>query len=227
MVTDPSDQVRASCLGWQPNPERVSLEVSVVLRRPRGGSRSRRPGAVPGRANRSRLVILQAAGLALLAALSPTTLLVSAVYLGSARPRLVGAAYLAGAIIMSLVMGLVVIAILRNTGLQHHSQRAPRYGLRLGLRLLMLAAGGCPPPRRPTHRARPPARAETETAQSRQPQAGARLKDDRRSRPWQRVCRRPAPVRAWHHVHRRGPGDRHGQCQHRAHHGGHPRRRVG
>lgn len=85
-------------------------------------------------------MILQAAGLALLAALSPTTLLVSAVYLGSARPRLVGAAYLAGAIIMSLVMGLVVIAILRNTGLDHHSQRTPRYGLRLGLGLLMLAA---------------------------------------------------------------------------------------
>ena len=86
-------------------------------------------------------MILQAAGLALLAALSPTTLLVSAVYLGSARPRLVGAAYLAGAIIMSLIMGLVVIAILRNTGLSHHSQRTPRYGLRLGLGVLMLAAG--------------------------------------------------------------------------------------
>jgi hypothetical protein len=86
-------------------------------------------------------VILQAAGLALLAALSPTTLLVSAVYLGSTRPRLVGTAYLVGAIIMSLIMGLVVIAILRNTGLDHHSQRTPRYGLRLGLGLLMLAAG--------------------------------------------------------------------------------------
>jgi hypothetical protein len=94
-------------------------------------------------------VILQAAGLALLAALSPTTLLVSAVYLGSARPRLVGAAYLAGAIIMSLVMGLVVIAILRNTGLQHHNQRAPRYGLRLGLGLLMLAAGAALARRKP------------------------------------------------------------------------------
>ena len=94
-------------------------------------------------------MILQAAGLALLAALSPTTLLVSAVYLGSARPRLVGAAYLAGAIIMSLVMGLVVIAILRNTGLQHHSQRAPRYGLRLGLGLLMLAAGAALARRKP------------------------------------------------------------------------------
>ena len=86
-------------------------------------------------------MILQAAGLALLAALSPTTLLVSAVYLGSARPRLVGTAYLVGAIVMSLVMGLVVIAILRNTGLEHHSQRTPRYGLRLGLGLLMLAVG--------------------------------------------------------------------------------------
>jgi hypothetical protein len=94
-------------------------------------------------------VILQAAGLALLAALSPTTLLVSAVYLGSARPRLVGAAYLAGAIIMSLVMGLVVIAILRNTGLEHHSQRTPRYGLRLGLGVLMLAAGAVLARRKP------------------------------------------------------------------------------
>ena len=94
-------------------------------------------------------MILQAAGLALLAALSPTTLLVSAVYLGSARPRLVGAAYLAGAIIMSLVMGLVVIAILRNTGLSHHSQRTPRYGLRLGLGLLMLAAGAVLARRKP------------------------------------------------------------------------------
>jgi hypothetical protein len=74
---------------------------------------------------------------------------VSAVYLGSARPRLVAAAYLAGAIIMSLVMGLVVIAILRNTGLQHHSQRTPRYGLRLGLGLLMLAAGAVLARRKP------------------------------------------------------------------------------
>ena len=94
-------------------------------------------------------MILQAAALALLAALSPTTLLVSAVYLGSARPRLVGTAYLVGAIIMSLLMGLVVIAILRNTGLEHHSERTPRYGLRLGLGLLMLAAGAVLARRKP------------------------------------------------------------------------------
>ncbi len=99
-------------------------------------------------------MILQAAGLALLAALSPTALLVAAVYLGSARPRLIGTVYLVGAIIMSLVMGLVVIAILRNTGLDHHRQRTPRYGLRLGLGLLD-ADGG--------RRARP---AEAEAARS-------------------------------------------------------------
>jgi hypothetical protein len=35
----------------------------------------------------------------------------------------------------------VVIGILRHAGLNHHSQRSARYGLRLGLGLLMLAAG--------------------------------------------------------------------------------------
>ena len=143
-------------------------------------------------------MILQAAGLALLAALSPTTLLVSAVYLGSARPRLVGTAYLAGAIIMSLIMGLVVIAILRNTGLSHHSQRTPRYGLRLGLGLLMIAAGAFLARRKP----KPP--------DPDHPKQGLISRMIAESRPGQRVCRRPAAVRAGDHVHRRGSGDRHG-----------------
>ena len=94
-------------------------------------------------------MILQAAGLALLAALSPTALLVGAVYLGSARPRLVGALYLAGAILMSLVMGLVVIVILRNAGLNLHRQHSTRYGLRLGIGVMMLAAGAVLAKRKP------------------------------------------------------------------------------
>jgi len=94
-------------------------------------------------------MILQAAGLALLAALSPTALLVAAVYLGSARPRLVGTLYLIGAILMSLVMGLVVIVILRNAGLNLHRQHSARYGLRLGLGVLMLAAGAVLARRKP------------------------------------------------------------------------------
>src|SRR5215467_307768 len=86
-------------------------------------------------------MLIQAAGLALLAALSPTALLVAAVYLGSARPRLTGAFYLAGAVVMSLVMALVILAVLRGAHLEHSSERTPRYGLRLGLGILLLAAG--------------------------------------------------------------------------------------
>ena len=85
-------------------------------------------------------MLLQAAGLALLAALSPTALLVAAVYLGSARPRLTTVFYLAGAVIMSVVMGVIILAILRSTGLNAPAHRTPRYGLRLGLGILLLAA---------------------------------------------------------------------------------------
>jgi Sap-like sulfolipid-1-addressing protein len=85
-------------------------------------------------------MLIQAAGLALLAAVSPTALLVAAVYLGSSRPRLVTAFYLAGAVVMSLIMAVVILAILRGVNLQRPGERAPRYGLRLGLGILILAA---------------------------------------------------------------------------------------
>ena len=97
-------------------------------------------------------MLIQAAGLALLAALSPTALLVAAVYLGSARPRLTGSFYLIGAVIMSLVMALVLLAILRGVHLNHRAERTPRYGLRLGLGILLLAAGAVVARRKP----RPP-----------------------------------------------------------------------
>lgn len=86
-------------------------------------------------------MILQAAGLALLAALSPTALVILAVYLGSERPRFTAALYLAGAVVMSLVMAVVILAVLRNAGLSHPAEHAPRYGLRLGLGVLLLTAG--------------------------------------------------------------------------------------
>ncbi len=97
-------------------------------------------------------MLIQAAGLALLASLSPTALLVAAVYLGSARPRLTGAFYLVGAVIMSLVMALAILAILKGVHLDHRSERTPRYGLRLGLGILLLAAGAIAARRKP----RPP-----------------------------------------------------------------------
>ncbi len=82
-------------------------------------------------------MILQAAGLALLASLSPTALLIVAVYLGSARPRLTAAFYLIGAVAMSLVTGIVILAILRNAQLSHPAEHTPRYGVRLGLGVLL------------------------------------------------------------------------------------------
>jgi Sap, sulfolipid-1-addressing protein len=86
-------------------------------------------------------VILQAAGLALLAALQPTPLLVVAVYLGSARPRFTAAIYLVGAVVVSLVMGVVVLAVVRGAGLNVPAEHAPRYGLRLGLGIVLVVAG--------------------------------------------------------------------------------------
>lgn len=85
-------------------------------------------------------MLIQAAGLALLAALSPTALLVAAVYLGSSRPRLTGSFYLAGAVVMSLIMALVILAVLRSANLQRPGEHEPRYGLRLGLGILLLVA---------------------------------------------------------------------------------------
>ena len=86
-------------------------------------------------------MLAQAAGFAALAALSPTALLVIAVYLGSARPRRAGAYYLAGAVLMSVITGVIVLVAVHAGGLSRPSQHAPRYGLRLGLGVLALAAG--------------------------------------------------------------------------------------
>ena len=85
-------------------------------------------------------MIIQAAGLALLASLSPTALLIAAVYLGSTRPKVTGAFYLAGAVAMSLIMGVILLAVLRSTNLNRPAQHEPRYGLRLGLGILLLVA---------------------------------------------------------------------------------------
>jgi Sap, sulfolipid-1-addressing protein len=85
-------------------------------------------------------VLLQAAGLALLASLSPTALLIVAVYLGSDRPRLIAAFYLAGAIAMSLVTGVIILVALRNAQLSHPAEHTPRYGVRLGLGVLLWLA---------------------------------------------------------------------------------------
>jgi hypothetical protein len=84
-------------------------------------------------------VVFQAAGFALLAAISPTALLVMAVFLGSDNARRTSMFYLAGAALMTVVMAVTVLLVLRATGLNQPRQREPRYELRLGLGILALA----------------------------------------------------------------------------------------
>lgn len=86
-------------------------------------------------------MIAQAAGLAVLAAISPTALLLAAVYLGSARPRATILCYLAGALLMSVAIGFVVLVALRAGGFSLPHHRQDRYGLRLGLGILLALAG--------------------------------------------------------------------------------------
>lgn len=86
-------------------------------------------------------MLIQATGLALLAALSPTAVLVSAVFLGSANPHRVVLIYLIGAVVMTAIMAAIVFTVLQSGHLYQPAERQPRYGVRLGLGLAMLLAG--------------------------------------------------------------------------------------
>jgi Sap, sulfolipid-1-addressing protein len=86
-------------------------------------------------------MLIQAVGLALLAAVSPTAVIVSAVLLGSANPHRLVVIYLAGAVVMTAIMAAIVFAILHGGQLYQPRERQPRYGLRLGLGLAMLLVG--------------------------------------------------------------------------------------
>ena len=61
-------------------------------------------------------MIAEAAGFAILAALSPTALLVMAVFLGAERPRETALAYVAGAMIMTVLMAVTVLLALLRRG---------------------------------------------------------------------------------------------------------------
>jgi hypothetical protein len=84
-------------------------------------------------------MIVQAAGFAVLAAISPTSLLVMAVFLGSDNPRRTALVYLIGALLMTFVTALVLLFVIRGFGLDQVGNRAPRYWLRFGIGILSLA----------------------------------------------------------------------------------------
>ena len=106
-------------------------------------------------------MLAQAAGLALLAAVSPTALLVVTAYLSSQRPRLTVLWYLAGAVLVSVVIGVVALIALRSGHLQDVGNRTPRYGLRTGLGLLILAVAAVVAYRSPMRRRTEPAQPRT------------------------------------------------------------------
>jgi hypothetical protein len=86
-------------------------------------------------------MLTQAASLAVLSAISPTALLVSAVFLGSAEPRSTIVMYLSGATLVTVVMATVVYLVLRAGHLYRPDEHQARYDLRLGLGVLLLAFG--------------------------------------------------------------------------------------
>jgi hypothetical protein len=83
-------------------------------------------------------MLVQAVGYALLGAISPTALVVSAVFLGSENPRRAALFFLFGAGLVTVVTAVVLFLVLRAGGLSHPSEREPRYDLRLGLGVLAL-----------------------------------------------------------------------------------------
>ncbi len=114
---------------------------------------------MPGRLTGARVagVYEEAAGLAALGAVYPPALLIAAVYLGSASPRTMATLYLAGAVLMTAVSGIVILVVLRAGHLSLSTHHTPRYGLRLGLGVLALAGAGYLIARERRRRRRPPA----------------------------------------------------------------------
>jgi hypothetical protein len=86
-------------------------------------------------------MLTDAAGLAVLAALSPAAALVTAVFLGSANPHRTVLIYLAGSIVITGLMATIVFVVLHAGHVYKPREHQTRYGLRLGLGLLMLLAG--------------------------------------------------------------------------------------
>jgi hypothetical protein len=82
----------------------------------------------------------QAAGFGALAAISPSALFVMAIFLASANPKRTSLAYVAGALVMTVVMAVVVLFIIRVAGLDLAREREIRYEFRVALGVIALAA---------------------------------------------------------------------------------------
>jgi hypothetical protein len=84
-------------------------------------------------------MLAEAAGFAILATISPAALAVMTVFLTSANPRRSALMYVAGAMLMTVVMAVVMLYAIRATGLNLRRGYESRYGLRLAVGILALA----------------------------------------------------------------------------------------
>ncbi len=75
-----------------------------------------------------------------MAAFYPAGLMVMTIYLGSQRPREAGLAFVIGALLAGLAMAVIVYFLLKSWHLDLPSRQHPRYGLRLGLGMVMIVA---------------------------------------------------------------------------------------
>jgi hypothetical protein len=112
----------------------------------------------------------EAAGLALLAAVSPPAILVAALYLASARPGRTTVFYVAGGFLVVALVGSIALIALRAGGLSLPRHHQTRYGLRLGLGVLAIIAAVLIYRRRPSQK--------TESGRQKKPGLVARLAAD-------------------------------------------------
>jgi hypothetical protein len=82
----------------------------------------------------------QAAGLALLAAISPPAILIAALYLAAPSPGRTTLSFVAGGVVVVAAVGTIALIALRVGGLSLPSHHQTRYGLRLALGVVALIA---------------------------------------------------------------------------------------
>ena len=83
--------------------------------------------------------VLEAFLFVFVSALNPAALVACAVYLSRERGIRLGNGLLIGGLLMSLLVGVVVLLLVRYTGLELPKNRTPRHGVRLGLGIVALA----------------------------------------------------------------------------------------
>lgn len=83
---------------------------------------------------------VQAIPMALVASLYPLGLAMVLLLAAAARPRAKAVAFLVGAAACTLAIGFAVVFVLHGSGLGQRGQQQPRYGLKLALGIVLLAA---------------------------------------------------------------------------------------